>query len=119
MRFEIAPELRERVEVTLVIYQCLIVEELARLVLFTAPMMINGKDNGFCRSCSFCQPQRRQPAVTANLQKRSYQCALRRPFQQLQRLFLRQEALYAVKLCCAHGRLPAKASVYDVSLGSS
>ena len=42
MRFEIAPELRERVKVTLVIRQCLIVEELARLVLFTAPMMING-----------------------------------------------------------------------------
>ena len=59
MRFEIAAELRERVKVTLDIRQCFIVEELARLVLFTAPMMINGKDNGFFGSCSFCQPQRR------------------------------------------------------------
>ena len=83
MRSKIASELWERVEVPLLICQRLVVEELTRLVLFTAAMMINGKDNGFCCSCRFCELQRRQPAVTANLQKWSYQRALRRPFQQL------------------------------------
>jgi hypothetical protein len=75
-------------------------------MLLAASVMVYGKYDGTSLSCSRGEMQCRESAIAPDFQQGSNFGASHCPLIELNGFVYRQEALYVLKVCRAHGRLP-------------